>query len=317
MSKITHVMSVDLVPADAMAAQKLRTALDEMCAEDPTLGVTIGPVDEILLQGVTELHMEIAVDILKRGRGLDFQVGAPQVHYRECITKPIEWDYTHKRQTGGWSEYANEYAKVGVHFEPTSGRGEYAKVKIRFEPGEPGSGFAFESAVRGGAVPEAFIPAIEKGLRTAAEEPGVIAGFPVIDIRCALIDGGYHETDSTERIFEIAARACFREALPKAGPRLLEPIMEVGVVTPQKYLGDVVGDLNSRHGQVTGMDELAGKQVIIAFVPVANLFGYIYTLKHMTRGGATCTMAFSHYEQVPPARGPDDDNFPPAIGMRA
>lgn len=296
MSKITHIMSVDLVPADAMAAQKLRTALDEMCAEDPTLGVTIGPVNEILLQGVSELHLEIAVDILRRGKGLVLQVGAPQVHYREGITKTIEWDYTHKRQTRG--------------------TGEYAKVKIRFEPGEPDSGFEFKNAMRGGAVPEAIIPAVEKGLRTA-KETGVIAGFPVIDIKCTLIDGGYHDVDSTERTFDIAARACFREALPKAGPRLLEPMMEVGVVTPQKYLGNVVGDLNSRHGQVTGMDEIDGRQVIIAFVPVANLFGYIHTLKHMTRGGATCTMAFSHYEQVPLHRGPDDDTFPPAIGMRA
>ena len=295
MSKVTHVMSVDLVPADAMGAQKLRTALDEMCAEDPTLGVTIGPVNEILLQGLSELHLEIAVDILKR-KGLVLQVGAPQVHYRECITKTIEWDYTHKRQTRD--------------------TGEYAKVKIRFEPGEPDSGFEFKNAMRGGAVPEAFIPAVEKGLRTA-KETGVIAGFPVIDIKCSLIDGGYHDADSTEHTFEIAASACFREALPKVGPRLLEPMMEVGVVTPQKYLGDVIGDLNSRHGQVTGMDELGGMQVIIAFVPVANLFGYIYTLKHMTRGRATCTMTFSHYEQVPPYRGPDDDSFPPAIGMRA
>lgn len=296
MSKITHVLSVPLLPADGMATLKLRAALDEMCAEDPTLGVTIGPVNEILLQGVSELHLEIAVDILKRGKGLVLQVGAPEVHYRECITKTIEWDYTHKRQTRG--------------------TGEYAKVKIRFEPGEPDSGFEFKNAMRGGAVPEAFIPAVEKGLRTA-KKTGVIAGFPVIDVKCTLIDGGYHDVDSTERTFDIAARACFREALPKAGPRLLEPMMEVGVVTPQKYLGDVIGDLNSRHGQVAGMDEIDGRQVIIAFVPVANLLGYIHTLKHMTRGRATCTMAFSHYEQVPPARGPDDDTFPPAIGMRA
>ena len=296
MSKITHVMSVDLVPADAMAALKLRTALDEMCAADPTLGVAIGPVNEVVLQGASELHLETAVDILKRSKGLVLQVGAPQVHYRECITKTIEWDYTHKRQTRG--------------------TGEYAKVKMRFEPTEPGSGFQFENAVRNAAVPVAFIPGVEKGLMTA-KETGIIAGFPVTDLKCTLIDGGYHDVDSNELTFEIAARACFREALPKAGPRLLEPMMEVGIVTPQKYLGDVIGDLNSRHGQVAGMDKLDGMQVIIAFVPVANLFGYIDTLKHMTRGRATCTMTFSHYEQVPPGCGPDDDNFRPAVGMRA
>jgi elongation factor G len=218
------------------------------------------------------------------------------VHYRECITKTIEWEYTHKRQSGG--------------------TGEYAKVRIRFQPGEPGSGFVFENAVRGAAIPDAFIPAVEKGL-TTAKETGSVAGFPVIDVKCILLDGGYHDVDSTERTFEIAARACFREAMPKAGPRLMEPMMEVGVVTPQKYLGEVVGDLNSRHGQVTGMDDINGKQVIIAFVPLANLFGYSNTLMRMTHGGATYTMTFSHYEQVPPVRGPDDDNFPPAIGMRA
>jgi elongation factor G len=155
-------MSCLLVPPDAMAARKLRTALDEMCAEDPTLGVTIGPVNEILLQGVSELHLEIAVDILKRRKGLVLQVGAPQVHYPECITKTIEWEYTHKRQSGGWSEYANEHAKVRIHFEPTGARGEYAKVSIRIEPTEPGSGFQFENAVRYGAIPAAFIPAIER-----------------------------------------------------------------------------------------------------------------------------------------------------------
>jgi elongation factor G len=297
MSTITYVISVPLqLPADAMAALTLRAALDEMCTADPTLSVAIEPGNEIVLQGFSELQMEFAIDTLKRGKGLVLQVGSPQVRYLETITKIIEWEYTHKRRTAGG--------------------GEYAKVKIRFEPGEPDSGFEFKNAMRGAAVPEAFIPAVENGLR-AAKETGVIAGLPVIDLKCTLIDGGYHAVDSTERTFDIAARACFREALPKAEPRLLEPMMEVGVVTPQKYLGNVIGDLNSRHGQVTGMDGLNGMQVIIAFVPVANLFGYIYTLKHMTRGGATCTMAFSHYEQVPPAIGPDDDNFPPAVGMRA
>jgi elongation factor G len=294
MSTVTHVMSVPLVPADAMAALKLRAAIDEMCAADPTLGMEVGPINEIALQGVSELHLEIAVNTLKRVKGLELEVGAPDVHYRECITRTIEWSYTYKRQTDGTSEYA--------------------KVKIRFEPGEPGSGFVFESAMRGGAVPEAFVPPVEKGLR-AATETGVVAGMPVIDLRCTLVDGGYHDVDSTERTFEIAAGACLREALPKAGPRLLEPMMRVEVVTPQDYLGDVVGDLNLRRGQVIGMDPRGDMHVITAFVALANMFGYVNTLMSMTRGSAQYTMTFERYEQVPP--GPDDDNFPPAIGMRA
>jgi elongation factor G len=314
MSNVTYVISVPLVPADAMAALALRAALDEMCAADSTLGVTVGPVNEIILWGQSEPQMDIAVDILKRGKGLDFNTGAPQVQYRERITKTVVNEYTHKRQIGGTSGYAG----VKIHFPPgETGSGEYAKVKIRFQPGEPGSGFVFENSVRDGAIPEAFIPAVEKGLATA-KETGVIAGFPVIDIKCILLDGGYHDVDSTERTFEIAARACFREGLPKAGPRLLEPMMKVEVATPQEYMGDVIGDLNSRHGQVTGMEPQDGMQVIVAFVPVANLLGYLNTLHHLTQSRARYRMTFSHYEKVPPAdRGPDDDNFPPAIGMRA
>jgi elongation factor G len=296
MSSITYVMSVPLVPADAMAALTLRAAIDEMCAADPTLGVTVGPVNEIVLWAQSELQLEIVVDTLKRGKGLSFTCGAPQVRYCETVTKTLVWDYTHKRQTGG--------------------KGEYAKVRVRFQPGEPGSGFVFENAVRGGAIPDAFIPAVERGL-TTAKEIGSIAGFPVIDIKCILLDGGYHDVDSTERTFEIAARACFREAMPKAGPRLMEPMIKVEVATPEEHLGDVVGDLNRRRGQVTGMDTQDGLQVITAFVPLSKLFGYPSTLRHMTQGGARVTMAFSHYEQVPPALGPDDDTFPPAIGMRA
>ena len=293
---IVYVISVPLMPADAMGALTLRAAIDEMCAEDATLGVTVGPANEIILWGQSELQLDSAVDILKRGKGLRCTVGAPQVQYCETITRPLVWDYTHKRQTGG--------------------KGEYAKVRVRFQPGEPGSGFVFENAVRGGAIPDAFIPAVERGL-TTAKETGSIAGFPLIDVRCILLDGGYHDVDSSERIFEIAARACFREAMPKAGPRLMEPMMKVEVATPEDHMGDVIGDLNRRRGQVTGMDAQDGLQVITAFVPLAKLFGYPSTLRYMTQGGARFTMAFSHYEQVPPALGPDDDNFPPAIGMRA
>jgi elongation factor G len=229
MSTITHVISVPLVPADAMAALELRVAIDDLCVADPGLSVAIGSVNEVILRGFSEEQLEYVVDMLKRGKGLVCQVGAPQVQYCETITKTLVSDYTHKRQTGG--------------------TGEYAKVRIRLQPGEPGSGFVFENAVRGGAIPDAFIPAVERGLTTATEA-GSIAGFPVIDIRCVLLDGGYHDVDSTEWTFEIAAHACFRETMPKAGPRLMEPMMKVEVATPQEHMGDVIGDLHERRGQV-------------------------------------------------------------------
>jgi elongation factor G len=294
MKTVTHVISVPLVPADAIAAMNLRAAIDEMCAADATLGVAVGPVNEIVLQGQSELQLEIAVDLLKRGKGLDFKIRAPQVHYRESITKTIEWVYAHTRQTGG--------------------KGEYARVKIRFEPGEPGSGFQFANRA-GDAVPAAFVPGVEKGL-TNAKEMGVIAGFPVIDLKCTLIDGDYHDVDSNVMTFEIAARACFREALPKAGPRLLEPMMRIAVLTPQEYMGDVIGDLISRRGQVHGMDGRDGMQEITALVPFAGLLGYANALMSMTRGGAKHTMAFDHYEQVPPIPPSPDDDFPSAAALR-
>jgi elongation factor G len=295
MKPVTYVISVPLETADATTALKLRAAIDDMCAADPTLGVTIGPANEIILQGQHELQLGIAVDILKRGKGPDFMIGAPQVAYRETITKTVEWDYTHMRQTGG--------------------SGQYAKVKIRFEPGAPGSGFVFENDVVGGAVPKEFIPGVEKGL-TNAKETGVVAGFPVIDLKCTLIDGGYHDVDSNVMTFDIAARACFREAIPKAGPRLLEPMMKVEVVTPQEYIGDVIGDLNSRRGQVQGMDSRGNAQVISAMVPLGNMFGYPSTLRSMTQGRAECTMAFDHYEQVPPNPPGGGDDFPMAAALR-
>jgi elongation factor G len=261
-----------------------------MCAADPTLSVAIEPGNEIVLQGFSELQLEFAIDILKRGKGLVLQVGAPQVRYLETITRIIEWEYTHARPIG-----------------------EYAKVKIRFAPGEPGSGFVFVNAVRNGAVPEQFVPAVEKAL---ASTEGVAAKLPLTDIRCTLIDGAFHEVDSTERTFDFAARACLREALSKAGPWVLEPVMKVTVLTPEDYMGDVVGDLNSRRGRVTGMEARDGMQEITAYVPLANMFGYTMTLMSMTRGTAQYTMTFARYEPVPP-NTPDDDNFPPAIGMRA
>jgi elongation factor G len=290
---LRHPLSVPLLPADAMTALKLRTAADELCARNDCFSVSTGADGDIVLHSVGELELEMVVDSWRRRDGLDFKTGAPQIRYLERISKTIEWDYTHKKREG-----------------------EYAKVRIRFEPGEPGSGFLFESAVRQGTIPEAFIPAVEKGLETA-RETGVIAAFPVVDLKCTLLDGGYHDVDSSERTFEIAARACFREALPKAGPRLFEPMMIVMVLTPSDYLGEVVGDLNSRRGQVQGMEPRGPMHEIIAVVPLSNMFGFVPTLRSKTRASVQFMMTYSHYERVPPAVGPDGDNFPPAIGMRA
>jgi len=202
------------------------------------------------------------------------------VAYRETITKTVEHDYTHKKQTGG--------------------AGQFARVKIRFEPLEPGQGFVFENAVVGGAVPKEYVPGVQKGLE-AARETGVIAGFPVIDFKATLIDGAYHDVDSNVLTFDIAARACFREAIAKAGPKLLEPVMRVEVVTPEEYMGDIIGDLNSRRGQINGMDTRGNARVITAMVPLANMFGYVNNLRSMSQGRAQYTMHFDHYEQVPQA----------------
>jgi elongation factor G len=217
---------------------------------------------------------------MKREFKVEANVGAPQVAYRETITRTVEQDYTHKKQTGG--------------------AGQYAKVKIRFEPLPPGSGFVFENEVIGGAVPKEFVPGVEKGLK-AAKESGVIAGFPMIDFKASLIDGDYHDVDSNVLTFDIAARACFREGVAKANPKLLEPIMRVEVVTPDEYMGDIIGDLSSRRGQIGSMDSRGNARVIGAMVPLANMFGYVSTLRSMSQGRAQYTMHFDHYEQVPPA----------------
>jgi len=275
------VIEVAVEPKSKADQEKMGVALNRLAQEDPSFRVSSDQESgQTIIKGMGELHLEIIVDRMRREFKVEANVGAPQVAYRESITKKIDWDYTHKKQTGG--------------------SGQYAKVKIRFEPGAPGSGFVFENDVVGGTVPKEYIPGVEKGL-TNAKETGVIAGFPVIDLKCTLIDGGYHDVDSNVMTFDIAARACFREAMPKAGPRLLEPMMKVEVVTPQEYMGDVIGDLNSRRGQVQGMDSRGNAQVISAMVPLANMFGYVSTLRSMTQGRAQYTMHFDHYEPVPPA----------------
>ena len=293
MIPIHHVMSVPLIAPDASAAMKLRTALEEMRGFNRTFSVEIGPVNEIILHADSELRLEQIVDVLKRGLGLDFRAGAPQVTYREAITRSIEWEYTHKRLTPP----------------------QYAKVKARFAPGKPGGGFHFDSKTRDEAVPPIFISAVLTGLKEAAQR-GPVAGLPIADLTCTLLDGDHHDTDSTREVFETAARACLREALPKAGPIIQEPMMAMVVMTPQDYMGDVVGDLNSRRGQINSMQSVGSLQAISALVPLANVFGYVSTLRSMTHSRAEYAMVFSHYEQVPHGPPPGDGPFAPAMALR-
>ena len=227
-----------------------------------------------------ELHLDIKVDILRRTYKIDTNIGAPQVAFREQVTKRAEVKYTHKKQTGR--------------------TGQFAEVSIVVEPNEPGKGYEFESKIGGGAVPKEYIPGVEKGLLSVLGA-GILAGFPVVDLKVELIDGAFHEVDSSALAFEIASRAALREALQKGGSVLLEPVMKVEVVTPEDYTGSVIGDLNSRRGQIQGQDMRGNAVVINAMVPLANMFGYVNTLRSMSQGRASYTMQFDHYEQVPQA----------------
>jgi elongation factor G len=275
------VIEVAVEPKSKGDQEKMGMALSRLAQEDPSFRVSTDPESgQTVIKGMGELHLEIIVDRMKREFKVEANVGAPQVAYRETITKIIEQDYTHKKQTGG--------------------AGQFARVKIRFEPMPAGTGFEFENGVIGGAVPKEYVPGVEKGLKLA-KDTGVIAGFPVIDFKATLIDGAYHDVDSNVLTFDIASRACFREAMPKAGPKLLEPMMRVEVVTPEDYMGDVIGDLNSRRGQISGMDSRGNARVVSAMVPLANMFGYVNNLRSMSQGRATYTMHFDHYEQVPQA----------------
>ncbi|MDI9348444.1 MAG: elongation factor G [Candidatus Symbiobacter sp.] len=275
------VIEVAVEPKSKADQEKMGVALSRLAQEDPSFRVSVDHESgQTVIKGMGELHLEIIVDRMRREFKVEANVGAPQVAYRETITKAAEIDYTHKKQTGG--------------------SGQFAKIKIRFEPGAENKGFEFISAIVGGAVPKEYIPGIEKGLKSA-KETGVIAGFPMIDVKATLIDGAYHDVDSSALAFEIAARAAFREGIPKCGPKLLEPIMSVEVVTPEDYMGDVIGDLNSRRGQVTGMDSRGNARVVAAMVPLASMFGYVNNLRSMSQGRAQYTMQFDHYEQVPQA----------------
>jgi elongation factor G len=227
-----------------------------------------------------ELHLDIIVDRMKREFKVEANIGAPQVAYRETISREAEIDYTHKKQTGG--------------------SGQFARVKIKFEPLQPGEGVHFESTITGGNVPKEYIPGVEKGIKMVAEG-GILAGFPVIDFKATLYDGNYHDVDSSVMAFEIAGRSAFREAADKCKAKLLEPIMKVEVVTPDDYMGDVIGDLNSRRGQVQGTESRGVATTITAMVPLANMFGYVNNLRSMSQGRAQYSMVFDHYEQVPQA----------------
>jgi elongation factor G len=273
------VIEVAVEPKTKVDQEKMGMALQRLAQEDPSFRVATDPESgQTVIKGMGELHLDIIVDRMRREFKVEANVGAPQVAYRETITRTIDYDYTHKKQTGG--------------------HGQYAKIKVRFEPLPSGGGAVFEDDVKGGAVPREYIPAVEKGILSAAET-GVLAGFPMIDFKATLIDGDSHDVDSSTMAFEIAARACFREGAAKAGPKLLEPIMRVEVVTPDDYTGSVMGDLQSRRGQVTGMDNRGNAKVIDAMVPLANMFGYVNNLRSMSQGRAQFTMHFDHYEQVP------------------
>jgi elongation factor G len=275
------VIEIAIEPKSKADQEKLGVALQKLAAEDPTFRVsTDAESGQTILRGMGELHLDIKVDILKRTYKVEANIGAPQVAYRETLGRKTEIDYTHKKQTGG--------------------SGQFARVKIVFEPTEPGEGYSFDSKVVGGSVPKEYVPGVEKGLESAKDN-GLLAGFPVIDFKATLIDGAYHDVDSSVLAFEIAARAAFRELREKAHPKLLEPIMKVEVTTPEDYVGDVIGDLNSRRGQIQGSDQRGNAQVIIAMVPLANMFGYVNSLRSMSQGRAAFHMEYDHYEAVPQA----------------
>jgi elongation factor G len=274
------VIEIAVEPKTKGDQEKMSTALQRLAAEDPSFRVSVDQESgQTLLRGMGELHLEILVDRMKREFKVEANIGAPQVAYRETITKKVNVDYTHKKQTGG--------------------TGQFAKISLVFEPGERGSGFIFENDVVGGAIPKEYIPGVEKGLNSA-KDTGTVAGFPVVDFKVTLVDGSYHDVDSSVLAFEIASRAAFREGMPKAGAQLLEPMMKVEVVTPEEYMGSVVGDLNSRRGQISSMDNRGNAKVVTALVPLANMFGYINNLRSMSQGRAQYTMQFDHYAPVPP-----------------
>jgi len=273
------VIEMAVEPKSKGDQEKMATALVKLAAEDPSFRVSTDQESgQTIIKGMGELHLDIKVDILKRTHKVEVNVGAPQVAYREKISKKVIEDYTHKKQSGG--------------------TGQFARVKFEVQPNEPGKGFEFESKIVGGAVPKEYIPGVEKGLNSVLGA-GVLAGFPVVDLKVSLIDGAFHEVDSSALAFEIASRAALREALRKGSSVLLEPVMKVEVVTPEEYTGSVIGDLNSRRGQIQGQDMRGNANVVSAMVPLANMFGYVNNLRSFSQGRASYSMVFDHYSEVP------------------
>jgi len=273
------VIEIAVEPKTKADQEKMSLGLQRLAAEDPSFRVeTDIESGQTIMRGMGELHLDILIDRLRREFKVEANIGAPQVAYRETISNEHEIDYTHKKQTGG--------------------TGQFARVKLVITPTEPGEGYSFESKIVGGAVPKEYIPGVEKGIKSVMDS-GPLAGFPVIDFKVALIDGAFHDVDSSVLAFEIASRAAMREGLKKAGAKLLEPIMKVEVVTPEEYTGGVIGDLTSRRGMVTGQDSRGNANVISAMVPLANMFGYINNLRSMSSGRAVFSMEFDHYEAVP------------------
>ncbi|RBI82578.1 elongation factor G [Rhodosalinus halophilus] len=273
------VIEIAVEPKTKADQEKMSAGLQRLAAEDPSFKVeTDLESGQTIMKGMGELHLDILVDRLKREFKVEANIGAPQVAYRETISQQLTHTYTHKKQTGG--------------------SGQFAEVTLEITPTEPGEGYSFESRIVGGAVPKEYVPGVEKGIQSVMDS-GPLAGFPVIDFKVALVDGKYHDVDSSVLAFEIASRMCMREGLRKAGAKLLEPIMKVEVVTPEEYTGSIIGDLTSRRGQVQGQDARGNAVVINAFVPLANMFGYINNLRSMSSGRAQFTMLFDHYEPVP------------------
>ncbi|MBY4637393.1 elongation factor G [Sphingopyxis sp. XHP0097] len=273
------VIELSVEPKTKADQEKMGVALNRLAAEDPSFRVsTDHESGQTIIKGMGELHLDILVDRMKREFKVEANVGAPQVAYRESLAKPVAVDYTHKKQSGG--------------------SGQFGRVKIEVAPGERGSGITFIDEIKGGNIPREYIPSVEKGMRESAEN-GHMIGFPIIDFEIKLVDGAYHDVDSSALAFEIAGRAAMREVAAKAGIKLLEPVMKVEVVTPEEFMGDVIGDLNSRRGQIQGTDSRGNAQVVEAMVPLANMFGYVNQLRSFTQGRAQYSMQFSHYEEVP------------------
>ncbi|WP_298089581.1 elongation factor G [uncultured Sphingomonas sp.] len=273
------VIELSVEPKTKADQEKMGVALNRLAREDPSFRVSSDAESgQTIIKGMGELHLEILVDRMKREFKVEANVGAPQVAYREYLKKPVDIDYTHKKQSGG--------------------TGQFGRVKVKLSPGERGSGFVFKDEIKGGNIPKEYIPAIEKGFRETAET-GSLVGFPIIDFEVLLYDGAYHDVDSSALAFEICARGAMREAAQKSGITLLEPVMKVEVVTPEDYLGDVIGDMNSRRGQIQGTDTRGNAQTVEAMVPLANMFGYVNALRSFTQGRAQFSMQFSHYDEVP------------------